>query len=65
MTKFVDKVYEIVKRDTEGLDSIYEDYIVNLVGEYGLLTLKVHKLVETCGVVNGRQLYTLLEKGEP
>ena len=47
---------------SKGLDSFYKDYILSLVGVYGLNALITHKLDETCGVVNGRQLYTLLEK---
>lgn len=53
-------VYEIIKKDCEGLDSIYEDYIVSLVGKYGLDALKAYGKLEACGVVNGRQLYVLL-----
>ena len=58
------KIYEIVKNESEGLDAVYEDYIVSLVGLYGLLTLKGNRLLETCGIVNGRQLYVLCEKEE-
>lgn len=58
------QIYKIVKNESEGLDAIYEDYIVSLVGLYGLLVLKGNKLLETCGVVNGRQLYVLCEKEE-
>lgn len=57
---YEESVYEIVKKDCEGLDSIYEDYIVSLVGKYGLDALKAHGKLETCGVVNGRQLYVLV-----
>ena len=56
------QIYKIVKNESEGLDAIYEDYIISLVGLYGLLILKGNKLLETCGVVNGRQLYALVEK---
>ena len=59
---YIDKVYDIVKRETEGLDSIYADYLVELVGMHGLLALRKHNLIESCGVVNGRQLYVLCEK---
>ena len=54
-----EKVYEVVKNESVGFDAIYEDYILELVGEEGLNTLKEKRLVETCGVVNGRQLYVL------
>ena len=48
---YAEHVYEIVKLETEGLDSIYRDYILELVGVFGLNAL---------GVVNGRPLYVLL-----
>lgn len=53
------QVYEVIKKECRGLDAIYEDYIVNLVGYEGLDILKEERLIETCGVVNGRQLYVL------
>ena len=59
MKTYADYIYYTVKKETEGLDAVYEDYIINLVGLAGLKYLKEYKLVETCGVVNGRQLYTL------
>ena len=59
---YLDKVYDTVKAETEGFDAIYEDYICNLVGDAGLEALIKNKLLETCGVVNGRQLYVLCEK---
>lgn len=57
---YAEHVYEIVKMETEGLDSIYRDYILELVGVFGLNALIEHKLVETCGVINGRQMYVLV-----
>lgn len=59
---YLDKVYDTVKAETEGVDAIYGDYIRNLVGITGLEVLIKHKLLETCGVVNGKQLYVLCEK---
>lgn len=58
----VDYIYNMVKQESDGLDSIYEDYIVQLVGDIGLKLLKEDKLLETCGVINGRQLYVLCDK---
>lgn len=59
------EIYDYVKDRCVGLDSIYENTIINLVGSYGLEILKEAKLLETCGVVNERQLYVLCElKGE-
>lgn len=54
-------VYDIVRLDCEGMDAIYADYIKQMVGVYGLNALIEHKLVESCGVVNGRRLYTLCD----
>lgn len=59
---FVDLVYETVKNESQGLDSIYRDYIINLVGVMGLNALIEHKLVEGCGIVNERKLYVLCER---
>ena len=59
---FVDLVYETVRFETLGLDSIYKDYIINLVGITGLNALIEHKLVEGCGIVNGRKLYVLCDR---
>lgn len=58
----VKRVYEVVKKETFGFDAIYEDYIVELVGADGLDILKKNKLIETCGVINNRQLYVLCNK---
>lgn len=60
--RYVDYVYDIVRLDCEGMDSIYADYIKHMVGVYGLNALIEEKLVESCGVINGRRLYVLCEK---
>ena len=57
-------VYDIVKRETYGIEAIYGDYIETLIGIHGLIALRTQNLVETCGVVNGRQLYTLRDHME-
>lgn len=59
---YADYVYAIVKENSKGLDSIYEDYICSLVGIHGLNALIEAKLLETCGVINGRPLYVLCDK---
>lgn len=61
-TPFADLVYFVVKADTEGMDAIYKDYIIQMVGVYGFNALIENKLLESCGVVNGRQLYVLCER---
>lgn len=55
----INDIYELLKEEFKGFDAIYEDAIIQLIGIYGLTMLIRHKLVETCGVVNGRQLFTL------
>lgn len=57
---FAEKVYEIIKQEIEGLDALYEDYIVHVVGVSGLTSLIEQKRIESCGVVNGRKLYSVL-----
>lgn len=58
----INDIYELIKEEFEGLDAIYEDAIIHLIGIYGLTQLMEHNLVESCGVVNGRQLFTICEQ---
>lgn len=60
--RYADYVYVIVRANSEGMDAVYEDYIKHLVGVNGLNELIKENLIETCGVVNGRQLYVLCDK---
>lgn len=57
-------VYLMVMEEFVDLDAIYEDALIHLVGVRGVEALKENKLLESCGVVNGRQLYTLCDKFE-
>ena len=57
-------VYLMVMEEFADLDAIYEDALIHLVGVRGIEALKENKLLESCGVVNGRQLYTLCDKFE-
>ena len=58
---YVDHIYDKLAKECGGLDAVYEDFIIHVVGITGLVELMSHRLIETCGVVNGRQLYTLLK----
>lgn len=40
-------------------DAIYEDAIIDLVGEAGLIALREMQMVESCGSIYGRKLYAL------
>ena len=62
MSRLIDDLHEVVKEETAGLDAIYEAFIVHLVGVYGLNVLKKHRRLESCGVIDGRQLYVLCDK---
>lgn len=64
MKTYVDYVYEIVKNDTERLDAIYRDYIIQIVGTYGFNALYEARLLEGCGSVNARELYVLVDRKE-
>ena len=57
-------VYLMVMEEFADLDAIYEDSLIHLVGVRGVESLKENKLLDSCGVVNGRQLYTLCDKFE-
>ena len=64
--RYVDYIYDIVRLDCLEMDAIYADYIKQMVGVYGINALIEHNLIESCGVINGRQLYVLREnKGKP
>ena len=61
---YVEYIYDFVKHECEGMDAIYADYIEHLVGVWGSNALIEFNLLESCGVVNGRQLYVLCGKGD-
>ena len=56
---YVDYVYNIIFLDTLDMDAIYKDFILREVGTYGFNALYENRLLESCGVVNGRQLFVL------
>lgn len=57
---YIIQLYKILEK--EQLDTMYEDYIVNAIGTSGLEALIAAGMLETCGVINGRQLYVLIDK---
>ena len=58
----VDQVYNTVKEVFNDMDAIYEDYLIYLVGFEGYYILLENRLLESCGVINGRKLYALCDK---
>lgn len=57
-----DRAYDILMRHCSAMDAVYEDYIIELVGMTGLSLLRRARLLETCGVIHGRQLYSIAKK---
>ena len=41
------------------VDAIYEDKIIDLIGERGLALLREFRLIECCAIINYRRLYAL------
>lgn len=65
LTMNIDILQEVVSGCTRGMDAVYEDYLIYLVGEEGFYILRKNKLLESCGSINGRNLYTIAcMKGE-
>lgn len=56
---YVDYVYNIIFLDTLDMDAIYKDFILREVGTYGFNALYENHLLESCGIVNGRDLFVL------
>lgn len=61
MLEYAKYVYELLKEDCKDIDAIYEEYIIHLVGVKGLNALHMAGLLESCGVMHGKKLFTLLE----
>lgn len=40
-------------------ETVYEDVIIDLVGQRSLALLREFRLIESCAVINGRKLYAL------
>jgi hypothetical protein len=59
---YIGHIYSIVLLESDNMDAIYGDYIKKLVGVFGLNALLDCKLLESCGIVNGRKLYVLRDK---
>lgn len=59
LTTDLDILHEIVSGCTRGMDAAYEDYLIELVGEEGFWILRKNRILEPCGSVNGRNLYTV------
>lgn len=59
MSDQLDFYYRIMWAEFQGTDALCDDYIMHMIGIVGLNALRDNHLIESCGVVNGRKLYTL------
>lgn len=48
-----------LKTEYPQAEAIYEDAIIRICGMDGLMTLREMRLIELCGIINGRQLYAV------
>ena len=50
---------EALKRKYPGMETLYEDIILSVIGNEGLYTLCKHNLIEACAMFGGRKLYAI------
>lgn len=54
-------LHEIMAGCFRGMDAVYEDYAIYLIGEEGFDILRRNGVLESCGSIDGRRLYTVKE----
>ena len=57
---YISVVHRILLVNADNIDAVYEEYILQLVGAYGLKALLDCELIESCGSIDGKRLYTLI-----
>lgn len=55
----LDRFYKLMWCEFSNTDALYEDYIIHMIGTLGLNMLLTANRLESCGMINGRKLYTL------
>lgn len=48
-----------LQRNYPNMETLYEDVIINTIGQDGLYALRKYHLIESCAVLNGRKLYAI------
>lgn len=48
-----------IKEALPQADAVYEDTIIDICGTEGLAALRESRLIELCGVLEGRRLYAI------
>lgn len=56
---YISHIHCVLLIEVPDLDAVYEDYILKLVGRFGLKDLKACGLIEPTDVVNGKQMYKI------
>lgn len=49
----------VVDHFNHKIDAVYEDTIIDIIGKRGLALIREFHLMESCGSINGRKLYTI------
>lgn len=57
--KKANEYLQLLKTAYPKADAIYEDAIIDICGREGLLSLRENRLIELCGVLEGRRLYAI------
>lgn len=57
--KKANEYLQLLKTTYPKADAIYEDAIIEICGEEGLMTLRESHLIELCGVLESRRLYAI------
>lgn len=59
IVKDLKRFHEIVAGCSRGMDAVYEDYVLFLIGQEGFDMLRKNHILEPCGSIDGRNLYTV------
>lgn len=58
----IDALYNFVKLVVHDTSLVYEDYLLQMIGQTGIKLLMNAGLLDTFGIVNGKQVYVLVNK---
>ena len=56
---YIAHIHCIMLIESTNLDAVHEDFILKLVGKFGLNDLKACGLIEPLDTVNGKQMYKI------
>lgn len=61
LVKDLDLFHEIIAGYARGMDVVYGDYVIYLIGQEGFDMLRENHILESCGSIEGRDLFTVRE----